>query len=145
MTSELLTRMARWLAYLEPEFFQFSDQTDFTERKIVELWRRKEWDNEPILKQMNDGAIDLDQDRLFGACVRAAIARSWQPKMEVCDDYKTFYTAIYKSKDFGRSYQTPDGSHCHTSMGIAMAVSLIKAHCVEDWGSHDPTFPEETK
>ena len=128
MTPELLTRMARWLTHLEPEFFAFTlsgillafpESSDQSKR---EIW--------------NGG--NVDQDRLFGACFRATIARGWYPAIQGTATRQFRATTVHYRPTFDSS------DFSHPEMGITMAVCLLKAHGVNDWESHDPTFSEET-
>ena len=122
MTPELLTRMGRWLAFLEPEHFKmrFGYLEDGNLSKI-------------FINPKNE----VDQDRLFGACFRAATARGWYPLVE-SNGLQTRATILKpKASIEGTEFEKFE-------FGLSMAACLIEAHGVQDWESRDPTFPEET-
>ena len=124
MTPELLTRMSRWLAHLEPEFFRFT---------IGQTLLAKSNDESPQII-WNGGSID--QDRLFGACARAAIARGWYPAIQATATRQFRASIVHYRPTFDSS------EFRHSNMGLAMAVTLLQAHGVDDWETR--AFPEET-
>lgn len=120
MTPELLQRMARWLAYLEPETFGIYEGN--LEHPIREV--------DYIL------AGEADQDRLFGACYRAAIAQGCYPALavQVNGEHNVSIVCYRPQFDCTRAVSS--------EFGFAIADALIQAHGVTDWQSQDPEASE---
>jgi hypothetical protein len=121
MNSDQLQRMARWLAYLEPKFFE------------IDMLN-----NGNLLKKsatlVHDFIIDdtsVDQHCLFGTCFDAAIARGWQPSLQATKS--EFEANIIYADSPVKGVVSSD-----YEPGIAMAKALFYAHGALDWETTDP-------
>jgi hypothetical protein len=130
-----IRRMARWLAYFEPEFFRVNTglgnfvlmNEKPTEGKMAFLHQ--------IVQMTEDLDIHfVDQDRLFGTCARAAIARGWYPAIKYAADEQW---AAEITADGSGDVLAQVETVAINEFGLAMAQALIETR-ETNWQSRDP-------
>jgi hypothetical protein len=146
MTPDQLQRMAKWLVRLEPDFFRINTGLG----NFAFLCKEKMPNPSIIQIAANNQVFKVDQDRLFGACFRAAIARRlvhqfvWQtvqaPQGIGAVNIEEMPELVLKMESIDpRQYPVEfKTNYGHQEMGIAMATTLLRAHGVHDWESRDP-------
>lgn len=122
-------RMVRWLLELEPnQLWLHEIQPHF--------WALREKGRADVIVHSNDY---VSQDRLFGVCYRAALARDWNFQLstnEFCSDCNSdLDISIGRPVDDDPSQVS---EYSPLQYGYSAADALIKAHGVEDWRTRDP-------
>jgi hypothetical protein len=123
-----LERMAKWAAYLEPDFFLLQHK-DW-------LMVRKESGIHGYLLNWS-GKVEIQQDALFGTCFRAMVARKkWLSLSSEIHLHEWVARVTINNYQLGSDYSTV----CKpvADFGMAALEAVIKFHRLDYWQNADP-------